>query len=125
MDLELKGKVALVTGASRGIGLGIARSLAQEGADLCVCARTEEQLQAAARELSDAGVQVEAVVADVPQPAAADNVVAAAEARFGGFGILVNNVGGSVWTPFADISDDEWNHVFGRSFFSDFLITMG
>ena len=118
MDLELKGKVALVTGASRGIGLGIARCLASEGADLFICARTAEPLQAAAGQLADEGVDVGFAVADVTSPEESERVVAAASDRFGGFEILVNNVGGSVWTPFADITDDEWDRVFSLSFFS-------
>ena len=118
MDLELKGKVALVTGASRGIGLAIARGLAAEGADLCVCARNSDGLDAASQELAGAGVEVESVVADMMNAEEADGFVESAVARFGGFDIVVNNVGGSVWTPFAEISDDEWQHVFGLSFFS-------
>jgi 3-oxoacyl-[acyl-carrier protein] reductase len=118
MDLELKGKVALVTGASRGIGFGIARCLAAEGADLYICARTAEPLHAAAAKLSEAGVEVGSEVADVTTPDEAERVVAAASDRYGGFDILVNNVGGSVWTPFADITDDEWDRVFSLSFFS-------
>ena len=118
MDLELKGKVALVTGASRGIGLGIARCLAAEGANLFICARTAEPLQAAARQLADEGVEVGYAVADVTSPNESQRVVAAARDRFGGVDVLVNNVGGSVWTPFADITDDEWDRVFSLSFFS-------
>ena len=118
MDLELKGKVALVTGASRGIGLGIARCLAAEGADLFICARTAEPLQAAAGQLADEGVEVGCAVADVTSPDESQRVVAAARDRFGGVDVLVNNVGGSVWTPFADITDDEWERVFSLSFFS-------
>ena len=118
MDLELKGKVALVTGASRGIGLGIARCLAAEGADLFICARTAEPLQAAAGQLADEGVEVGYAVADVTSPEGSERVVAAARDRFGGVDVLVNNVGGSVWTPFADITDDEWERVFSLSFFS-------
>ena len=116
MDLELKGKVALVTGASRGIGLGIARCLAAEGADLFICARTEEPLHAAAAQLSEAGVEVGSEVADVTSPDESERVVAAACDRHGGFDILVNNVGGSVWTPFADITDEEWDRVFSPEF---------
>ena len=118
MDLELKGKVALVTGASRGIGLGIARCLAAEGADLFICARTAEPLHAAAGQLADEGVEVGFAVADVTSPDESQRVVAAARDRFGGVDVLVNNVGGSVWTPFADITDDEWERVFDLSFFS-------
>ena len=118
MDLELKGKVALVTGASRGIGLGIARCLAAEGADLFICARTGETLNAAAAQLNQAGAEVGSAVADVTSPDGSRQVVDAARDRFGGFDILVNNVGGSVWTPFADITDEEWDRVFSLSFFS-------
>ena len=118
MDLELKGKVALVTGASRGIGLGIARCLAAEGADLFICARTGETLNAAAAQLTQAGAEVGSAVADVTSPDGSRQVVDAARDRFGGFDILVNNVGGSVWTPFADITDEEWDRVFSLSFFS-------
>ena len=118
MDLELKGKVALITGASRGIGLGIARCLAAEGADLFICARTGEPLQAAAAQLARTGVEVGFAVADVTSPDESERLVAAAGDRYGGFDVLVNNVGGSVWTPFAEISDDEWDRVFSLSFFS-------
>ena len=118
MDLELKGKVALVTGASRGIGLGIARCLAAEGADLFICARTGETLNAAAAQFTQAGAEVGSAVADVTSPDGSRQVVDAARDRFGGFDILVNNVGGSVWNPFADITDEEWDRVFSLSFFS-------
>jgi len=118
MDLGLKGKIALVTGASRGIGNRIALSLAREGANLCICARGEEGLKAAAAAIENLGNEVEAQVADVTTPGGAEQVVAAARERFGGLDILINNVGGSVWTPFVEISDEEWNHVLGMSFFS-------
>jgi len=118
MDLGLKGKVAIVTGASRGIGRSIALTLAGEGAKLCICARNEEPLKAAAVEVEALGVEVEAVALDITSTEGADALVAAAQERFGGVDILINNVGGSVWTPFAEISDDEWNHVLNLSFLS-------
>ena len=119
MDLGLKGKVALVTGASRGIGNRIALALAAEGADLCICGRTEETLEAAAEELRKAGGDVETFVGDITATEGANAFVAAAKARFGDqIHVLINNVGGSVWSPFAEITDEEWLHVFNLSFFS-------
>ena len=118
MDLGLKNKVAIVSGASRGIGRSIALTLAAEGAKLCICARNEEGLKKAAAEMEAAGTEVEAVAVDVTTTEGAEALVAAARERFGGVDILINNVGGSVWTPFAEISDDEWNHVINLSFLS-------
>jgi 3-oxoacyl-[acyl-carrier protein] reductase len=118
MDLGLKGKVALVTGASRGIGRSIGLALAAEGVHLCVCARNQEGLDSAAAQMEACGVQVERLAVDLTQAGAAERFVEAARSRFGGFDILVNNVGGSVWTPFAQISDEEWARVFELSFFS-------
>ena len=123
MDLGLQDKIALVTGASRGIGNRIALALAAEGAKLTICARNEEGLQNAAAELADKGAEVEALVADATRPEDAERIVAATGERFGGVDILINNVGGSVWTPFAEISDDEWQHVFDLSFFSSVRVT--
>ena len=118
MDLGLKGKVALVTGASRGIGNRIALALAAEGARLCLCGRTAATLDAAADAVRRAGAEAETFVGDMTETAAAKAFVALAQERFGAVDVLVNNVGGSVWTPFADITDDEWLHVFNLSFFS-------
>jgi 3-oxoacyl-[acyl-carrier protein] reductase len=118
MDLGLKGKIALVSGASRGIGNRIALALAEEGAKLCICARNQEGLEKSKTEIAALGTEVEAVVADLSEASAGERFVDAAVSRFGGIDILVNNVGGSVWTPFADIADDEWTKVFELSFFS-------
>ena len=123
MDLGLKGKVALVTGASRGIGNRIALALAEEGAKLCINARNEEGLNTALEKVAAKGGEVEAVAADVTQAEGAEKVVTAAAERLGGIDILVNNVGGSVWTPFVEISDEEWKHVFDLSFFSAVRVT--
>ncbi len=118
MDLGLTGKVALVTGASRGIGRRIAAVLAQEGVRLCLCARNATGLATAAEDLRHAGAQVETVVADVTTAQGAEAVVAATAASYGRLDILVNNVGGSVWTPFGAIDDAEWERVLGMSFMS-------
>ena len=119
MDLSLKGKVALVSGASRGIGKRIASCFAAEGADLCLCARTEEGLDEAIDELTlVASLNVEKFVGDMTDAGAAEGFVKAATDRFGGVDILVNNVGGAVWTAFPEVSDDEWASVFDMSLFS-------
>lgn len=116
MDLGLNDKVAVVTGASRGIGNRIALALADEGAKLCVCARQEDALRQAADAMTARGAEVEAVVADLTQADTADRLIGSAVERFGGVDVLINNVGGSVWTPFEEISDEEWLHVVNMSF---------
>jgi 3-oxoacyl-[acyl-carrier protein] reductase len=118
MDLGLRGKVALVTGASRGIGRSIALGLAEEGTSLCICARNAEGLQKAAGELRARGVEVEAVALDAATPEGAERIATAVRERFGGLDILINNVGGSIWTPFAQISDAEWDQALNLSFLS-------
>lgn len=125
MDLGLKGKIALVTGGSRGIGNRTALALAREGAHLCICARNEDGLKAAAEEIETLGVEVEAVATDVTTTAGVEKVVAAVRERFGGLDILINNVGGSAWTPFVEISDEEWGRVFDMSFFSTVRVSRG
>ena len=118
MDLGLSGKVAVVSGASRGIGRSIALTLASEGAHLCICARNADGLEKAAAEMREVGAEVEAIALDVTATEGAEALIGAAVSQFGGVDILVNNVGGSVWTPFAEITDDEWNHVLNLSFMS-------
>src|ERR1700722_6434195 len=92
MDLGLKGKRAIVTGGSRGIGKAIARQLAEEGADVVIAARNKEQLRATATEISAAtGRRVIPAVADTRDRDAVDALVATAIAELGGVDILVNN----------------------------------
>jgi 3-oxoacyl-[acyl-carrier protein] reductase len=123
MDLELKGKVALVTGASRGIGQRIAQSLAAEGAHLCLCARTEAGLQETAVQLRAAGARAECLAADLTQPGEGERFAAFAKERFGGFDIVVNNVGGAIWTPFVQISDEEWLQALNQNLLSAVRVT--
>jgi 3-oxoacyl-[acyl-carrier protein] reductase len=91
MDLNLAGKVALVTGASRGIGLAIAEGLAAEGVRVAMAARSSETLNAAAGALSKAGCEVLAHPCDVADDAAVKTLVDAVLARFGRIDILISN----------------------------------
>lgn len=109
MDLGLGGRVALVTGASRGIGAAIAGGLAAEGCRVAICARGAEALEATAARLREggAGVQVLALPADLTAPGEAERVVGETVARFGGLDILVNNLGGGR----AGDSDEAWAYT--------------
>lgn len=108
MDLELRGKAALVTGASRGIGRGIALGLAEEGVDLVLCARGREELEDAAEEARGYGVDAVAVALDVTDPGAGDRLVAAALERYGRLDVVVGNVGGNRKKPFVETTDEDW-----------------
>ncbi|MEX2246572.1 MAG: glucose 1-dehydrogenase [Dehalococcoidia bacterium] len=107
MDLELRGKVALITGASRGIGRAIALALASEGCDVALVARGEERLRETEREVAARGVRTAAVVADVTVAADVERMVREAAERLGRIDILVNNAGGS----FPD-DDEGWDAAF-------------
>ncbi len=93
MDLGLKGKVALVTGASQGIGKEIALTLAQEGCHLAICARRKEALDSSAKEIRAKGVEVLAIQSDVTKLEDNQNFVSLAAKKFGRIDILVNNAG--------------------------------
>ena len=116
MNLRLAGKVALVTGSSRGIGRGIAARLVEEGADVLYCARGAEALEEAVAEASGPG-RAHGVVADVSTSEGAAAVVAAAVAAFGGLDIVVNNVGGSGARTFEDMDAQDLEDVLGRNLF--------
>ena len=95
MDLEIAGKRALVLASSRGLGLAIAERLADEGADVIICGRSEDRLSDAAEKITARGNgKATHVVADLAQPTVVDQLESAVRERFGGLDILVNNTGG-------------------------------
>src|SRR5215471_4863040 len=101
MDLGLRGKVALVAAASRGLGRAIAFELAREGAHVVMCARTKDALDAACREIAEStGADVHSVVADVSVREQIARVAAEAMATFGRVDVLVTNAGGPPAGPF-------------------------
>jgi 3-oxoacyl-[acyl-carrier protein] reductase len=116
MDLGLAGKVAVVSGSSRGIGRGIATRLADEGADVVLCARGSKDLDAAVQGIEGPGRAV-GVVADVTSPDGAETVVATAVQDFGGLDIVVNNVGGSGAKTFEDMDGGDLQTVLDRNLF--------
>ena len=105
---SLKGRVAIVTGASRGIGRAIALGLAREGCDLAVCARGESDLGEAVDELEVTGAEVFSQVVDVTAAAEIAGFVEGAAASLGGIDVLVNNAGAATPGNFDALSDDEW-----------------
>lgn len=113
MNLELEGKVAIVTGASRGLGRGMAERLLAEGCRVVACARTETELKAAAMAMeARAPGRIHAVTADVTAAASAAFLVAEAKKQFGGVDILVNNAGGNRRKPFMETTDQDWSDLY-------------
>ncbi|HEV7708130.1 MAG TPA: SDR family oxidoreductase [Asanoa sp.] len=120
MNLGLSGRHALVTGGSKGIGYGIAAELLAEGAAVTICARTPDEVAAAAKSLDG---PVSGHVCDVTDPAAVDALVAAAAAERGGIDILVNNAGGAHPGGFEDLTDEDWKHDLDVKLFSQIRCT--
>ena len=114
MDLGLTGKVALVTGSSRGIGRGIASRLVEEGADVVFCARGVGALEEVVGAVAGPG-RAHGVVADVTTSEGARAVVAAATEAFGGLDIVVNNVGGSGARTIDEMDEEDLAGVLGRN----------
>jgi NAD(P)-dependent dehydrogenase (short-subunit alcohol dehydrogenase family) len=109
---SLSGKVAVVTGGSRGIGFAIAEALLARGASVAITGRDETQLDAAQKELANAaGSRIHAVRADARDAADAATTISAAVKRFGGLDILVNNAGVGVFAPVADMDIVQWHDV--------------
>ena len=120
MQLELTDKVAIITGSSRGLGLASAHALAAEGCRVCVCARGEERLSAAVKEVGESAGEagkVLGVQADVSTAQGIQHVIDRAVEAFGGLDILVNNVGRAAGADLVGTSDDEWQAAFDETLF--------
>ena len=120
MDLGLTGKVAVVTGGSRGIGFAAAQALIAEGAHVVVCARGAEQLQIAVEQLravATNGAKAEGVTADVSTEAGVASVIDAAVTTFGRLDVLVNNVGLAKGADLESTTDADWQDAFDQTLF--------
>lgn len=111
MDLDLRDRIAIVTGSSRGLGLATAHALAAEGCLVALCARGEGRLEAAARDVAAAAGgrdRVLAVTADLSTPAGVEHLIDTTVARFGGIDVLVNNVAAAGGASLLETSDADW-----------------
>lgn len=120
MDLGLTGKVAVVTGGSRGLGFGAAQALIAEGAHVVVCARGVEQLDRAVEQLRATaanGARAEGVAADVSTEAGVASVINAAVAAFGRLDVLVNNVGVAKGADLEATTDADWQEALDQTLF--------
>ncbi len=115
MDLKLNDKVAIITGASRGIGRAIAQVLSAEGMRLVIAARSAEGLEAVRKSCP---TEVATVAIDLRDPDAAQRVIAIAVEKFGGIDVLVNNAGATKRGDFLQLSEDDWQDGFALKFYS-------
>ena len=126
MELGLAGRRALVTGGSKGLGRAIAAELLAEGADVFICARHADELEATAAELRGQGpgsAAVTAMACDVTDPDQVSAMTEAAVAALGGIDILVNNAGGARPGQFASLTDDDWHADIEVKLFSQIRCT--
>jgi 3-oxoacyl-[acyl-carrier protein] reductase len=120
MDLSLTGKIAIVTGSSKGLGLASARALVQEGCQVAICARGEASLNEAAADLRTIARQpsdVLPIIADVATAPGVEQIVGRTVENFGGLDILVNNVGLARGSDIVATSDAEWQEAFDQTLF--------
>ncbi len=120
---KLAGKIALVTGASKGIGRGIALAFAREGADLLLSARGEESLASTAKEVAALGVRVEVRAGDVGSEEDVNAMFAHWRQSFDRLDLLVNNAGAFNGGPLDELATEDWDHVINTNLRGPFLCT--
>jgi 3-oxoacyl-[acyl-carrier protein] reductase len=118
MDLGLKGKVALLTGASRGLGFSAAEALAKEGVDIAINSRDEKTLFKAGDKLAKYGTRVVSLPGDVTDPNQAEMLVMGTIATLGKLDLLFTNAGGPPPGAFESFTDEDWQHAIDLSFMS-------
>lgn len=123
-ETDIRDKVALVTGSSRGFGFVLARALAREGCCLVICARDTHELERARDGLAQQGAEVLAIPCDVAERGQVENMVRQAIARFGRIDILVNNAGIIQVGPYRAMSDDDYRQAMNIIFWGAYNTTM-
>jgi NAD(P)-dependent dehydrogenase (short-subunit alcohol dehydrogenase family) len=118
---DLKGRVALITGGSIGLGRQMAEGLAEMGASVALCARKKERCEQAAHDLEKLGVRAIALACDVKDPSSVNQVVETTVRELGGIDILVNNAGISWGAPVEQMSLADWNKVLETNLTGTFL----
>lgn len=121
--MELKDKVVIVTGASKGLGVAIAERCAIEGAAVSLAARSERNLVELAKRIAVAGGRAIAVPCDISNPGGRERLVEETVAAFGAIHGLVNNAGVNFVKPFLAVTESEWDHVIGVDLKGAFFLT--
>lgn len=121
--MDLKNKIALVTGAGRGIGRAIALSLAKEGAKLALAARRQNELEKVAQEIRGLNTEALVISTDMRDEQQVHDMIAKAFTHFGALHVLVNNAGLGHFSPVADMKTSEWDEMFGVNLRGVFLAT--
>jgi 3-oxoacyl-[acyl-carrier protein] reductase len=123
LSRDLKGKVAIVTGGSRGIGKFISKRLASEGAYVAIAGRTIGDLRVVAEEIAEDGGKAIAVQTDVSSEKSVHRLLSKTLTEYGTIDILINNAGQYLEKPVAEMSLEEWNNVIGTNLTGPFLLT--
>jgi 3-oxoacyl-[acyl-carrier protein] reductase len=123
MELGLKGKAALVTGSSRGIGRGVALGLAAEGCDLMLTGRDQPALEEVAKAIRGQGGRAAITVLDLRDKDAPGKLIEGARREFGGLDILVNNAGATKRGDFLTLTDADWEDGYALKFFAHVRLT--
>ena len=118
MDLQLAGKVVLITGGSKGIGRGCAEAFAREGCKVAIVSRDAENLKKAEAMLAEKGVKVISIVADLGKPEEAVRAVAEAERQLGPIDVLINSAGAAKHHPLHELSVEAWHQGMDAKYFT-------
>ena len=121
--MDLKGKIVVITGASRGIGKSFAERFAREGSDLVLCARTKKDLEETQKRCEKYGVRCVSVIADVTKSSDVKKVIQTALKMFGKIDILVNNAGYAIYKPLIETSEEELDKTLSVNVRGPFLFS--